>query len=89
MKNIPGNYYKKHESNNLIVKYLMYSFHDAIFKLIESINPINLLDVGCGEGYTVEEINNRFLNILIEGSDVENEVIELARKNLVHINFKV
>lgn len=89
MKNIPGNYYKKHKSSNPIVKYLMNSFHSKLFYLIESVKPNNMLDVGCGEGYTVEEINNHFPEILIEGSDVEIEVIELARKNLNHIKFKV
>jgi ubiquinone/menaquinone biosynthesis C-methylase UbiE len=67
----------------------MNNFHDALFKLIESISPNSILDVGCGEGYTLEEINNHFPEILIEGSDVENEVIAFARKNLAHINFKV
>ncbi|NIQ13241.1 MAG: methyltransferase domain-containing protein, partial [Candidatus Dadabacteria bacterium] len=89
MKNIAGNYYQKHKSNNPIVKYLMNSFHSTLFDLIDDVNPGNILDVGCGEGYTVEEINKRFPNIIIEGSDLESEVIALAKKNLSHINFKV
>ena len=41
----------------------MINFHDALFKLIESTDPNKLLDVGYGEGYTVEEINNHFPEI--------------------------
>ena len=67
MKNIPGNYYEKHKSSNPIVKYLMNSFHSKLFYLIESVKPNNMLDVGCGKGYTVEEINNNFPEILIQG----------------------
>ncbi len=89
MKNIGGNYYKKHHSKNPVVKYLMNSFHSALFDLIEEVNPNNMLDVGCGEGYTVVEIINRFPDIVLEGSDLENDVIELARKNLPEITFKV
>ena len=43
----------------------------------EEVNPNNMLDVGCGEGYTVVEIINRFPDIVLEGSDLENDVIEL------------
>ncbi len=89
MKNVAGNYYQKHKSNNLIVKYLMRNFHNALFNLVEDINPTNMLDVGCGEGYTVEEINNRFPDIIIEGSDIEDDMVLLASRNLSHINFNV
>lgn len=57
--------------------------------LIEAIAPANILDVGCGEGYTLEEVNKRFPDIHLEGSDLEEEVISIARTNLSHITFHI
>lgn len=89
MKNIPGNYYNKHESSNPIVKYLMKNFHAALFDMIDRVSPNSMLDVGCGEGYTLRELKNRYPSLSIEGRDVEQDIIEIARKENPDISFRV
>lgn len=89
MKNIPGNYYKKHRSSNPVVKYLMKNFHGALFDLMDLVNPVSMLDVGCGEGYTLNELKRRYPALSIEAADVEQDIIEIARKENPDISFKV
>ena len=89
MRNIPGNYYKKHKSSNPVVKQLMKNFHSTLFRIIEAVGPGCMLDVGCGEGYTLKEIKYKFPEMIIEGRDLEEEVIKIAREENPDINFGV
>ena len=89
MNKISGNYYKKHKSRNPLVKILMRRFHNALFELIEKADPQNILDIGCGVGYTLEEINGKFPSLHIEGSDINAGIVDFARKNIKNIIFKV
>lgn len=89
MNNISGDYYKKHKSRNPLVKILMREFHNVLFELIEKADPQNLLDIGCGEGYTLEEINRKFPSIHIEGSDVNAGIVDFAKKNIKNMLLKV
>ena len=88
MKNIPGNYYKKHKSFNPLVKYLMGSFHTMLFDLIQSTHASSMLDMGCGEGYTLKEIKDKFRGLRIEGTDVEEGIIKIAREENPDIEFR-
>ena len=47
-----------------------------------------MLDVGCGEGYILEEIRKEFPYLLIEASDVEPEAVEMAKNNLENLNLQ-
>lgn len=89
MKNIPGNYYNKHKSANPIVKYLMKNFHDTLFEMIHYVSPVSMLDVGCGEGYSLKQLKDKYPELDIEATDVEQEIIEIARRENPDINFKV
>jgi len=78
-QNIAGNYYNKYESKNPLVRMLMANFHKILFSLIAQINPREILELGCGEGYLAVLLKKNFKKIDIEASDVEKEVIDLAR----------
>lgn len=86
-KNIPGNYYNKHQSKNILVKYLMKRFHQDLFLKIKETNSKTLLDVGCGEGYTTQLTKKKFPNKHIEGSELEGEAIRKAREENKDILF--
>lgn len=59
-----GNTYNKFESNNPIARRLMDGFMASFHDLMRQVNPVRVLEVGCGEGhiqqalaqYTVEQI---------------------------------
>jgi len=89
MRKDGGNLYNKYESKNPLVKLLMRKF----FTDFESIvNPIKnevdkALDIGCGEGYVTKHIHDMGINV--EGVDVSEDVIELARVRYPEIKFTV
>lgn len=88
MKNVGGNYFQKHTSKNPFVKYLMWQFHDQLLLLIKKAHGKALLDVGCGEGFTTEEIR-KATALKIKGIELEADVVEQAKKLHPNISFAV
>jgi len=73
---------KKYLSGNPLVKILMNNFYLTIFKLIEFCLPFeNLIDVGCGEGFSIYKLRKRFpVNMFsIVGADINKESLEICR----------
>ncbi len=88
-KNVPGNFYAKHKSRNIFVRWLMKKFYIVLFRIISKIKPRTMLDIGCGEGYSTAKIHRRFQDIKVEGCDLEFEVINLAKEKFGDIKFTV
>ncbi|GLI45420.1 class I SAM-dependent methyltransferase [Methanoculleus bourgensis] len=82
-----GNYYNKYESNNPAVQVLMREYFKDLDEIIISIkDEISLaLEVGCGEGYVTQHIQN--LGIPIKGTDISSRVISIAQQNNPSIHF--
>lgn len=83
-----GNYFKKHESKNIIVKYLLNQFHSVLSKIIRKIEIKSLLDVGCGEGYTTNLIQKRFHDLKINAIEFDNSTIEEAKEMYGNLKIK-
>jgi len=83
---VTGNYYNKYETKNIIEKYLMSRFFGSIANLLRGINYTNILDVGCGEGYEINQIYY-LKNCPITGLDIGEKEIEQAKLDYPHINF--
>jgi len=73
---LAGNYFKKHESKNPLVKFLMKQFHDALLSMAALAAPRNIHEVGCGEGCVTAMLAEKGYNI--RGSDLSPEIIEEA-----------
>lgn len=58
-KNVPGNYFDKHNSKNPVVKLLMRKFYDTLIQNIEPTKPQSILEVGGGEGHVSNIIHER------------------------------
>lgn len=82
-----GNYYDKHNSKNPIVKWLLSNFHNIILNMIKESNTNNLLDIGCGEGYTTNTIKNKFPNIKITAREYDYETV--LKSNIIHNNLNI
>lgn len=82
-----GNYYNKYESNNPAVQMLMRKYFQDLDGLIVPIKDrINLaLEIGCGEGYVTQHIQN--LGIAIEGTDISERVIKIAQQSHPSLRF--
>lgn len=84
-----GNIYNKYESKNPFVKGLMKLYFKDFDALINPINDEinNTLEIGCGEGYVTQHIKD--LGINVEGADVTEKIIEIARVLHPSIKFSV
>jgi len=80
MKNVPGNYYDKHNSKNPFVKYLMKNFHKVLLKHLVKLKPTSILDVGCGEGYTTKIMIKKFPKVKFVACDLEKSMVEIAKR---------
>jgi len=76
---VVGNNYDKYASNNPIVKWMMEGFHNSIDKIVTQVDPTEIHEVGCGEGYWTIEYQGK--NIAVRGSDFSSKVIDVAKKN--------
>jgi SAM-dependent methyltransferase len=56
-------------------------------KLLE-VNPSALLEVGCGLGYTTNQIQQQLPNSNILGADISTTAISRAKKLFTNLNFK-
>lgn len=74
-----GNTYDKYNSKNPIVKWMMNGFHNALSDLVAKAEPLDIHEIGCGEGYWVTRWNNEGLHA--KGCDFSSMVIEMAKEN--------
>lgn len=78
-KNIAGNYYDKHNSKNPAVRFIMKQFHSNLAGLIKKSGCKEMLDIGCGEGYTTLEMKRRVPYLKILGMDIEKHIVDIAK----------
>lgn len=48
----------------------------------------NALDIACGSGQLICKIANEFENLNFTGIDLSDEMLEIAKKNIIHYNVK-
>lgn len=69
----------KHTSANPVQQYLIDRFNSKITSLVVDQHPGNLLDAGCGEGFTAETFLLAMPDLDITGFDPYEPSVELAR----------
>lgn len=79
--------YKKHTSKNPLQKFLLNNFYKIIFSELQEIKPIHILDVGCGEGFTLERFRKKSIGKKIEGLEYSDAAISLGKKIYPHIKI--
>lgn len=89
---LAGNLYPKYTTRNPIAMRLVGRFLQDMDKLVFALNPPDIHEVGCGEGYLISRYAQQ--NRKLKASDFSEQVIELAgniaRTNKVNnITFKV
>lgn len=75
-----GNVYDKHHSANPLVRFMMERFHRALFECIALCTPREILDAGCGEGYTTGLVRARFPEASIVGLEPDPATLTVARR---------
>ena len=85
------------KTNNLVKSNI--KFHNDISPSIKisiikqiieaNFNPLKILDVGCGLGFTTNELKKKFPHADVVGIDISLEAIQFAKFNFKKSNFKV
>lgn len=76
-----GNAFDKYGSSNPIVKIIMSGFDRELSKLVHKVNPKDVHEVGCGEGYWIIQWHQKGINV--RGSDFSKQVIDMAKENAI------
>ena len=78
---ITGNYYNKHASKNPIEKYLLFRYKVALLKLMNQISVNRCYEVGSGEGYILQLLEDNYSFDLLIGSDIDFELMLDSKKS--------
>jgi SAM-dependent methyltransferase len=73
---------QKHESKNPIQQALLGRFKANAVRLARSVEPSTILEVGCGEGYMLEEMSRAGVGRDLLGVDISAPAVEDARARL-------
>jgi len=85
--NISRNH-QKYENKNIIQRKLISLFLEKLSNLIGSTEAINILDLGCGEGFVIKYLRDINSNLRFEGVDINVAAVDLARKINPGVNFQ-
>jgi len=78
---------RKHQSKNPLQRVLINNFYRTLVSIIPNIEYKTILDVGCGEGFTINKLQKKF-NADHYGFDISADAIEFLRNQGVQGEFK-
>lgn len=88
---VAGNFYPKYSTRNPLAKKLISDFLHAVDTLVEIVNPPDIHEVGCGEGYLISRYATSGRKLI--ASDFSDQIIEIAKdlaiQRSLSIEFKV
>lgn len=73
---------QKHQSRNPIQQALIRRFHAQVVRLVEHARPKTVMDVGCGEGYTLAALRDAGIDADLSGIDLSETAVAKARSRL-------
>lgn len=80
--------YQKHISKNPVQRFLIDNFYKALSNLVKPTKATRVLDVGCGEGFTLVNLGRNRIGKLYEGVDYSRNAIKLGKKLYPGLNLK-
>lgn len=80
--------YKKNKSKNLAQKLLIEKFYKKLLRFADNLQIETILDVGCGEGFTLQRFYKNKIGRKLLGVDFSSNAINLGRKLFPFINFR-
>ncbi len=79
--------YRKHTSQNPLQKFLINNFFKVLLEEAKQLKPQSVLDVGCGEGFTLTQFYENKIGSKLTGIDSSEIAVELGHKT--HPNLKL
>lgn len=80
--------FRKHTSKNPIQKILLDNFFNTLVQIIRPRQVSRVLDVGCGEGFTLSRLSEQKIGEHLEGIEYSKTAIEIGRKIHPKLTFK-
>ncbi len=80
--------YKKHTAQNPVQKFLINNFLRTLLKEAGRLNPQSILDVGCGEGFTLEKLRENKIGEKLVGIDFSDRAIQIGKKLHPNLSLK-
>lgn len=84
---LPTNFVK-HTSKNPIQKFLINNFYSTLVNLAKPLDPKSILDAGCGEGFTMNRLNENSVGREIEGIEFSEDAIKLGKNLFPTLKFR-
>lgn len=72
--------FRKHTSKNPLQRFLIERFFDALMKEAGKLNADSVLDVGCGEGFTLKRFQKAHLGGKLEGVEFSPRALAIGRR---------
>lgn len=72
--------YQKHTGGGTLQKFLIGRFYETLFAEIKKLNAESILDVGCGEGFTLQKLKDQGIGKKLEGIEYLDRAIEIGNK---------
>jgi|SRR3989344_731336 len=79
--------YLKHSSTNPLQRFLIDNFYRRLLQTIKPIRARKILDVGCGEGFTLVKIKQARIGEIYEGIDNSSAALKLGKKLYPKLNI--
>jgi len=79
---------EKHTTHNPISRFFLNNFKSLLLEQIKQLHPESILDVGAGEGFTLEAIRLQKIAKKIEGIEYTDEAIALGKKLHPQVTIK-
>jgi ubiquinone/menaquinone biosynthesis C-methylase UbiE len=80
---------QKYESRNPVQRMLIWYFHHRVAELVAMSGADSILDVGCGEGFTVDRLLSVDGHLPIQGVDYDLPALREARAKHPEIFFQM
>src|SRR3990167_6203380 len=80
--------YRKHTSQNPLQKFLINNFYKSLIESVKNLKIETVLDVGCGEGFSLNRLSEEGIGKKLEGVDFLKPAVELGKKMHTHLALK-
>lgn len=80
--------FKKHTTTKVLQKFLINRFFNTLLGELTLIKPATILDVGCGEGFTLERLRKAGIGEKTIGVDFLDRAIKIGKEVHPHLDLR-
>jgi 2-polyprenyl-3-methyl-5-hydroxy-6-metoxy-1,4-benzoquinol methylase len=80
---------QKYESRNPVQRFLIWYFHRRVWELVKGAGCRNVLDVGCGEGFSIERLLAADGHLPLQGMDYDWPALVRAKASHPELWFQM